>query len=199
MAIDQSASDLGARLRRVRTAAGYTLDWTAERADLTKGYLSKIERGQATPSIAVINRLSAVLGVSLSEFFMPEGERKAITLLRAGERRAINRSGTELGYRYEVGDFSKANAQSDFYFLTLPRLEPGESPPRFVHDGEEIILMLEGQMLFDFAGMEMLLNAGDCIQFDASMAHCGQAVGEGEAKAFVVVIPNKSQRETPPG
>ena len=49
--------DLGSRLRRTRTKAGHTLDWAAVQVGLTKGYLSKVERGQSTPSIAVINGL----------------------------------------------------------------------------------------------------------------------------------------------
>ena len=183
--------ELGARLRRIRQSAGYTLDWTADRADVTKGYLSKVERGQATPSIAVINRLSEVYGVGLSEFFMPEGERKSIVVLRDGQHRAINRSGTEVGYRYEIGEHSKANPQSEVFFLTLPCLEPGVVPPKNRHNGEEVLLMLEGQMMFEYAGIEIVLNEGDCIQFDAQNEHFGYALGGKPARAFVVIIPNK--------
>lgn len=188
MGTDDIGSELGARLRRIRKNAGYTLDWTAERADVTKGYLSKVERGQATPSIAVINRLSEIYGVGLSEFFMPEGERKSIVVLRSGQHRAVNRTGSELGYRYEIGDLSKANPRSEVFFLTLPCLEDGQRPPKNRHSGEEVLLMLEGQMMFEYAGIEMVLNEGDCIQFDADNEHFGYAIGGKEARAFVVTI-----------
>lgn len=194
MRTDEMSVELGARLRRVRNTAGYTLDWAAEQAEVTKGYLSKVERGQATPSIAVINRLSEVYGVGLSEFFMPEGERKSITVLRAGQRRAVNRTGSEVGYRYEIGDLSKANPQAEFFFLTLPVLAEGQTPPKNRHSGEEVLLMLEGQMIFDYGGVEILLNEGDCIQFDARIEHFGYAAGGKDARAFVVTIPERLQQ-----
>jgi len=191
LASENGATELGKRLRRIRTNARYKLDWTAERANVTKGYLSKIERGQATPSIAVIHRLAEIYGVGLSEFFMPEGERKPISVLRAGDRRAVNRTGSELGYRYEIGDLSKANPRAEVFFLTLPCLEPGQMPPKFRHSGEEILLVLDGQMIFNYAGVELVLNAGDCIQFDAENEHFGYAAGGSEARAFVVTIPDR--------
>lgn len=192
MSTEDIRGELGARLRRIRRTAGYTLDWTAARAEVTKGYLSKVERGQATPSIAVINRLSEIYGVGLSEFFMPEGDRKSIVVLRAGQHRAVNRSGTEVGYRYEIGDLSKADPQAEVFFLTLPCLDPGVVPPKNRHNGEEVLLMLEGQMMFEYAGIEIVLNEGDCIQFDAHNEHFGYAIGGKEARAFVVIIPRKT-------
>ena len=191
MDTDNTALDLGQRLRRIRTNARYTLDQTAKRANVTKGYLSKIERGQATPSIAVIHRLAEIYGVGLSEFFMPEGERKAISVLRAGELRAVNRTGSELGYRYQIGDLTKANPRAEVFFLDLPCLAPGAKPPKYSHAGEEILLVLEGQMIFDYAGIELVLNTGDCIQFDAENEHYGYASGGKSARAFVVTIPDR--------
>ena len=125
---------------------------------------------------------------------MPEGERKAITVLRANDHRTINRFGSELGYRYEVGDFSKVNPRSEVFFLTLPlNPNPGEMP-RFRHSGEEVLLMLEGQIIFNYAGVDITLYEGDCIQFEAEIEHFGYAVGTKDARAFVVIIPDEAER-----
>lgn len=185
---EDKTSELGQRLRDVRKRAGFTLDWTAERVGVTKGYLSKVERGQATPSIAVMTKLSEAYGVSMAEVFMPEGERKSISVLRAGQLRQINRSGSNLGYRYEIGDLTKANPRSEVFFLTLPLWSKKDHPPINRHKGEEVLLMLEGQMKFTYAGMELILNEGDCVQFDADQDHYGYAIGGKEARAFVVII-----------
>ncbi|WP_319825909.1 helix-turn-helix domain-containing protein [Thalassovita sp.] len=182
------AQELGRRLRDVRKKAGYTLDWTANEIGVTKGYLSKVERGQASPSIAVMTKLSEAYGVSLAEVFMPEGERKPISVLRAGELRPVNRNGSNVGYRYEIGDLTKANPRAEVYFLTLPIWTKKERPPINRHKGEEVLLMLEGQMMFKYMGMELVLNEGDCIQFDADQDHYGYAIGGRQARAFVVII-----------
>ena len=190
-------SDLGQRLRRTRTVANFTLDWAAAQVGLTKGYLSKIERGLATPSIAVLNRLSDLYGVTLAEFFIAEGERKPITVLRHNEHRTINRSGTEFGYRYEVGDFGKINPRSEVFFLTLPYVPHPERIPPFRHSGEEVLLLLEGQIVFNYAGVDFIINAGDCIQFEAEIAHFGYAIGGKDARAFVVTTPDRTEKKKP--
>jgi len=184
---DDNTIELGQRLRAVRKRAGVTLDWAAGQVGVTKGYLSKVERGQASPSIAVMTRLSEAYGVSMAEVFMPEGDRKAISVLRAGQLRQINRTGSNLGYRYEIGDLTKANPRSDVFFLTLPYWTKKDHPPINRHKGEEVLLMLEGQMLFKYGGMELILNEGDCIQFDGNQDHYGYAIGGKEARAFVVI------------
>jgi transcriptional regulator with XRE-family HTH domain len=185
-----NTNELGPRLRRIRKSLSLTLDQTVEQARVTKGYLSKIERGHATPSIAVISRLAQIYGVSMSEFFMPEGERKPIAIMRKGDLRPVNRNGSKLGYRYEIGDLTKANPRSEVFFLTLPRLKPGQIPPKNCHSGEEVLLVLEGQMTFYYAGLEFILNAGDCVQFDGENEHYGYASGGTEARAFVIIIPD---------
>ena len=53
--------------------------------------------------------------------------------------------------------------------------------------------MLEGQIRFEFAGAELILGPGDCIQFEAGFEHYGVAIGGKDAKAFVVIIPDRSE------
>lgn len=190
---NESGSELGTTLRNIRKTVGLTLDAAAGQADVTKGYLSKVERGSASPSIAVVSRLADVYGVRLADVFIPHGERGPIAITRATERTQMNRNGIELGYVYEVGSPRKANPRAEIFFLTLPSLEKGVKPPEFSHPGEEVLLVLEGQMEFTFAGTQILLGPGDCMQFDPSFHHHGVAIGGKDAKAFVVVIPDKKE------
>jgi transcriptional regulator with XRE-family HTH domain len=186
-------NDLGATLRTIRKTVGLTLDAAAGQADVTKGYLSKVERGTASPSIAVVSRLADVYGVRLADVFIPDGERGPIAVTRVTERTQINRNGIELGYVYEVGSPRKTNPRADIFFLTLPCLSEDTERPEFSHSGEEVLLVIEGQMQFTFAGTKILLGPGDCMQFDSSVHHHGVAIGGKDAKAFVVIIPDKRE------
>lgn len=185
---DTALKDIGETFRRVRQLAGMTLDVVAKQADVTKGYLSKIESGRATPSIAVISKLADVYGLTLSDIFMPEGQRKPLSLIRANERTPVPRNGTELGYVYEFAPFAKIDSQSEVFFLTLPLIGHGVPPPQFRHSGEEIILVLEGRMEFEYGGMTFQMDPGDIIQFDPSIEHHGIAAGTEPAKVLVVTI-----------
>ena len=62
------SESLGARLRQLRTARDLTIAQLAERAGVSSGLISQIERGNSNPSIKTLQRLRAALGVNLWEF-----------------------------------------------------------------------------------------------------------------------------------
>ncbi|HEY1720618.1 MAG TPA: helix-turn-helix domain-containing protein [Magnetospirillaceae bacterium] len=184
----KGSQHLSTTLRRLRKAANLTLEAAAGRADVTKGYLSKVELGASIPSIAVVGRLAQAYGVELSDVFLQPGKKGPFSLVRANERTRMNRNGTEYGYTYEVASLNKANPRSEIFFLTLPCVDHA-SLPKLRHPGEEIIFLLEGKMRFDFAGTVFILEPGDCIQFEASYEHLGVAIDGKDAKALLVITP----------
>jgi XRE family transcriptional regulator of biofilm formation len=64
---------IGKRVQQLRLAKGYSLTELAERAGVAKSYLSSIERDlQSNPSIQFLEKVGAVLGISVEEFLHPE-------------------------------------------------------------------------------------------------------------------------------
>lgn len=181
---------LSTTLRRLRKVANLTLEAAAGRADVTKGYLSKVELGRAIPSIAVVGRLAEVYGVELSDVFLAPGRKSPFSLVRASERRLMNRNSREYGYTYEVVSANKSDPQSEIFILTLT-CQDHTRLKKLRHPGEEILFMLEGRVRFDFAGTVFILEPGDCIQFDASYEHLGVAIDGKDAKAFLVITPER--------
>jgi len=66
-----TVSSLGERLKNSRDAQRLTLDEVARLSGLTKGYISKLERGIAQPSVASLVDLCAALGLSMGDIFDP--------------------------------------------------------------------------------------------------------------------------------
>jgi len=66
--------EIGKKLRRLRKSKALTLEDVAERANLTKGFLSQIERDKTSPSVAALKQVLDVLGEDLSTFFQDAGE-----------------------------------------------------------------------------------------------------------------------------
>lgn len=60
---------LGARIKKLRKRLGISQEELAHRSNLHWTYISDLERGQQSPTIDVVNRLTRGLGVSLAEFF----------------------------------------------------------------------------------------------------------------------------------
>jgi transcriptional regulator with XRE-family HTH domain len=86
---DPAAALVGARLRAARQAAGLTLGAVAEQAGLTKGFLSRLERDEVSPSVASLVTVCAVLGIGVGTLFEPP----ATSLVRAGEAPPISFGG----------------------------------------------------------------------------------------------------------
>ena len=57
------------RLRELRDARGYSLEALAERSGVSRSNISLIERGQSSPTAAVLDKLAIGLGVALASFF----------------------------------------------------------------------------------------------------------------------------------
>lgn len=177
---------LGRRLRRWRRSLGFTLDEAAQKIDISKGYLSRIENDLASPSIAVLNRISQAYGAPLAKL-LDTGGAAQISLVRASERLALNRDGSEHGYVYELINHGKAERRTECFVVTLPPID--EPPELFSHVGEELFFVLSGRVRFVYGGTELILETGDAVYFDASIQHRGLAYGGDPAMALAVIVP----------
>ena len=61
--------DIGSKLKELRTKNNLTQTELGKRCDLTKGFISQIERNLASPSIATLNDILNSLGSNLKVFF----------------------------------------------------------------------------------------------------------------------------------
>ena len=64
--------DIGNKIKQLRTRQGLTLEELASRSELTKGFLSQLERDLTSPSIDSLSDILEALGTNLSEFFQED-------------------------------------------------------------------------------------------------------------------------------
>ncbi len=151
---------LGARLKGLRQARGLTLDQLAERSGVSRAMISRVERGESSPTAALLDRLCAGLGVLLSALFREEAQ--AGPLARRSEqpvwtdpdsgyvRRSVSPAGT--GSRLEIVEVEMpAGAR---VLLDAPR-------GGFRLDQQ--LWLLEGELSLTVGGREHRLAAGDCL------------------------------------
>src|SRR5688572_18927903 len=79
-AVPEVQARLAARLRRLRADRGLTLDALAERAGVSRSMISLVERGESSPTAAVLDRLAAGLGVTIASLFTEEARADASPL-----------------------------------------------------------------------------------------------------------------------
>lgn len=151
---------LGARLKGLRQSRGLTLDQLAERSGVSRAMISRVERGESSPTAALLDRLCAGLGVLLSALFREEAQ--GGPLARRSEqpvwtdpdsgyvRRSVSPPGT--GSRLEIVEVEMpAGAR---VLLDAPR-------GGFRLDQQ--LWLLEGELSLTVGGREHRLAAGDCL------------------------------------
>lgn len=164
-----------ALLRAVRQQRGLTLEALAAQTGLTKSYLSKIERRQSTPSIAVALKVAKALDVDVGRLFSDEAAQEKITVDRAADA---------AGERYRVLS-SLLLGKSMSPFLVRPTEQPvDDAHPE--HAGQEFLFVHAGRVELDYGDKTIMLGPGDSAYFDASISHKIRAVGAEPAEVLVV-------------
>lgn len=179
--------EIGAEIRRLRRQKELTLDALASRTGLSKGYLSRLERGLKSPPISTLSNIVGALGVEIASLFQQKQNQPRISLVRSHERMQINRDGSSFGYYYEaLAETFQPKTIEPFIITLTPN---SRVPELFSHNGEEMIFVLHGEVSFIYGDEIYSCESGDCIYFDASVKHRADCDGSEEAKALVVIVP----------
>ena len=70
--------DIGHKIKQLRIQNGLTLEELASRSELTKGFLSQLERNLTSPSIQTLADIVEALGSSMSDFFKEDTKEKIV-------------------------------------------------------------------------------------------------------------------------
>lgn len=166
MARPKSKSDpnLGALIRKRRKQLDLTLQALCDDAGLSVGYLSQVERDQATPSLGTLAQIARGLDVGLEYFIATP--KPADSLTRAGARPRFSIDGSAMMYEAISADLPGAELSS--YLLHVP---PGFASEVVSHEGEEIIFLIEGTITQTLGGQRFILQQGDSLHYAGSTPH----------------------------
>ena len=164
--------EISYKIKSLRKNKAVTIQDLAEKTDLTPGYLSKIENSTTPPPIPTLAKIAYALGVHVSYFFEDEGEPNGgLSIIKKNERKTLIGDYTPLGYQYEAVIRKKKNKNIKPLLVTLPNdLNPGEIPYNY-HDGDELIYVLSGKMIFYYDDEQYAVEEGDCLYFDSRIPH----------------------------
>jgi len=163
---------IGRELRALRQQQGLTVADLAQRAGLSGGMLSKIENGQASPSLTTLQALAQALQVPLTAFFRGYEETRTAIHVKAGEGVETERTGTRAGHQYNLLGHIGSNSSGvivEPYLITLTAAS--DTFPTFQHEGMEFLYMLEGAVDYRHGDRIFPLRPGDSLFFDADAPH----------------------------
>lgn len=168
--------ELGRQLRTARRRRSLTLEAAAEAAGITAGYLSQIERGQASPTLMALKRITDSLSVRLADLFQEEGLASPYGLVRHDQRPAFRHPLTGRLHHYLTPTWGGHMSGA------LYTLRPGEATERLFHAGEEFVFVLHGEIEYRIGRQVYRLATGDSLYFDAAEPHSVVNVGVAAAE-----------------
>ena len=157
--------DIGKKLRELRKQNDLTLEDLASRSELTKGFLSQVERNLTAPSIATLEDILEALGSNLSEFFHDEKE------------------------NYQV-EWIIPNAQKNQMEPILMTLYPHKkSHIQTSYTGEEFGYVLKGNITIMRGGKKYKVKAHETFYMDGAKSHYLYNHGNSPAKILWITTP----------
>lgn len=168
--IDKPDPGLAARLRAERERRGWSLADLAGRSGVSRAMISKLERAESSPTAALLGRLAAAFGLTLSQL-LRRVERDA----ESGAEVRVSRAGTQPRWQDPATGFLR-RALTPAGDAALLELVWGELPggaeiayPAAVYRpiADQQIVVLEGRLAFTEGAVTHLLAPGDCLRLGA--------------------------------
>ena len=176
--------EIGSKIKRLRVRLGLTQEELAARTELTKGFISQLERDITSPSIATLMDILEALGTNVSEFFS-DREDDALAVYAAEDMFIKADEETGATIRWLV-----TSAQRNAMEPILVTLAPGGSTERDdPHEGEEFGYVLSGTITLICGEQKHEVRRGDAFYFRPTGAHYLINSGKTEGKVLWVSTP----------
>ena len=149
--------DIGAKIKRIRLSNQLTLEELANRSELTKGFLSQLERDLTSPSVATLENILEALGTNLKDFFSEDEDEQIV---------------------FSKDDFFE-NIQDDYKISYIIPMEPilielkkGKNSMEIdPHDGEEFGYVIHGKITLMNGDEEYEVKKGETFYLKGNLPH----------------------------
>jgi transcriptional regulator with XRE-family HTH domain len=162
--VDQALDNrIAARLHAERSSRGWSLEELAERSGVSRAMISKVERGESSPTAVLLGRLSAAFGLTLSQL---------LARAEQGGGRLLNREAEQERWRDPETGFERraltppgSNSPLELVWGELPPKAMVEYPAAaFSFMEDQQIVVIAGRLTFTQGGEDYELRAGDCLR-----------------------------------
>ena len=177
--------DIGEKIKQQRVLLGLTQEELADRCELSKGFISQVERNLTSPSISTLTDILQSLGTDLSEFFAKDSAEETIVFTKNDY---FEKTDEELG---NVIEWIIPNAQKNEMEPIRLTLKPyGKTYPDNPHEGEEFGYVLSGQIKIHIGNRTYKAKSGDSFYIVSGETHFLEAGKTGATVIWVSSPPS---------
>jgi len=173
------------RLARLRAERGWSLDVVAERTDISRATLSRLERSELSPTAAMLGTLCTLYGWTLSRL-MAEAETQPPTLVPAAEQPEWK--DPESGYRRRVVSAPAPGLRGELVEVHMPAGASVSFDASPIAGLEHHLWMLEGSLDLEVEGSRFKLRAGDCLRYVLAGSTRFHGAGKRGARYLVAIV-----------
>ena len=157
--------NIGSKIKELRVAKGLTQEELADRAELSKGFISQLERDLTSPSIVTLVDILQCLGVSVSEFFAEDKVEQVVF----SDEDYFEKEDSDLKNKIE---WIVPTAQKNMMEPIRLTLQPGgETYPDNPHEGEEFGFVLSGSITIHIGNKKYKAKKGESFYFTPGSTH----------------------------
>jgi transcriptional regulator with XRE-family HTH domain len=182
--VNSEERQLGGRIRLLRERKGLSLRTVAESASVSESFLSQVERGVASPSVASLRRVAEALGESVGAMF--DGPAVPGKLVRVRDRRRL----VHPQRQWEDVLLTPPTSRHMQVILSTIEAGAGSGDEPYSHDSdEECVIVLKGRLAFWVEEERFDLQEGDALLFESRRPHRNHNPGPGTAEVLWVITP----------
>lgn len=157
--------NIGEKIKELRIQKSLTQEELADRAELSKGFISQLERDLTSPSIATLMDILQCLGTNLEEFFSDTSSEQVVFKKTDYFEKYDNELKNEIKWIIP-------NAQKNMLEPILLTLDAGGSTyPDNPHEGEEFGYVLNGSITIHLGNKTYRAKKGESFYFKAGKKH----------------------------
>lgn len=155
--------EIGEKIKNLRILCDLTQEELADRTELTKGYISQLENGLTSPSIATLIDILSALGTNLKEFFSDADDEKIV---------------------FSEDDYFEKDNDNHLITWLVPNAQKNEMEPirvtlkphsqteiDYPHDGQEFGYVIEGEIVLVVGKQTYTLKQGETFYFETDKQH----------------------------
>ena len=174
---------IGDKIKRLRVKNGLTQEELANRVELTKGFISQLERDLTSPSIATLVDILQCLGVDLKEFFNESDEENVVFGKEDIFVKEDKNRNCEI--RWLIPNSQKHSMEP----IIINLGEGISSEPDNPHEGEEFGYVLGGSILVHLGSRKFRARKDESFYFKPSAVHYISNAGKKRAEVLWVSTP----------
>ena len=177
---------VGVNIKKFREERGMTLRALAKESGITASFLSQVESGKASPSLASLKAIADSLKTTIGELIGEAAPVSDSPVVRSGERITARRIGDKIKIHMLTSP-DPTKQMEPMLFSLNKNARSGES--YYKHYGQEFVMVLKGALEITLNSTKYILKKGDCIYFNSHIPHAFRNVAEGETEALWVDTP----------